>query len=140
MFNRVILVGRLTKDPELRYTPSGKAVCSMRLAVDRGLPTAQGTGQDADFINIVAWEKLAETCTNNLQKGRLILVEGRLQIRQYERDGVRREAAEVIALNIRFLDRPKEGAMGAVPERVSEAPPAEEIEDLGDLNLDDLPF
>ncbi|NLG84657.1 MAG: single-stranded DNA-binding protein [Firmicutes bacterium] len=137
MFNRVILVGRLTKDPELRYTPNGKAVCSMRLAVDRGLPTAQGTGQEADFINIVAWEKLAETCTNNLQKGRLILVEGRLQIRQYDRDGLRREAAEVIALHIRFLDRPKESP---APERVAEAPAGEEIEDLGDLNLDDLPF
>ncbi|MCL6615036.1 MAG: single-stranded DNA-binding protein [Firmicutes bacterium] len=139
MFNRVILVGRLTKDPECRYTPSGKAVCSMRLAVDRGIPGGQSGSQEADFVNIVAWEKLAETCTNNLQKGRLILVEGRLQIRQYERDGMRREAAEVVATNVRFLDRPKEGVAPA-PERVSEAAPMEETEDLGDLNLDDLPF
>ena len=80
MFNRVILIGRLTKDPECRYTATGKAVCSMRLAVDRNLPSGS-SGQDADFVNIVAWEKLAETCTNNLQKGRLVLVEGRLQIR-----------------------------------------------------------
>lgn len=136
MYNRIILVGRLTKDPECRYTPNGKAVCSMRLAVDRNMPSGQG-GQEADFVNIVAWEKLAEICTNNLQKGRLILVEGRLQIRQYEKDGMRREAAEVVANNVRFLDRPREGAApvaGGAP--VSTAAD----DDLGDLNLDDLPF
>lgn len=134
MFNRVILVGRLTKDPECRYTQSGKAVCTMRLAVDRGIQAGTG-GQEADFINIVTWEKLAETCTNNLQKGRLVLVEGRLQIRQYEKDGQRREAAEIVAQTVRFLDKPREGAGNA--ERFQ---PAAQGEDLGDLNLDDLPF
>lgn len=136
MYNRIILVGRLTKDPECRYTPNGKAVCSMRLAVDRNMPSGQG-GQEADFVNIVAWEKLAEICTNNLQKGRLILVEGRLQIRQYEKDGMRREAAEVVANNVRFLDRPREGAAtvaGGAPVSAAAG------DDLGDLNLDDLPF
>lgn len=135
MFNRVILVGRLTKDPECRYTPTGKAVCTIRLAVDRGVPSGQG-GQEADFVNIVAWEKLAETCTNNLQKGRLVLVEGRLQIRQYEKDGQKREATEIVANAIRFLDKPREGT--ANPERTTGH--AGQTEDLGDLNLDDLPF
>jgi single-strand DNA-binding protein len=142
VFNRCILVGRLTKDPECRYTPAGKAVCTMRIAVDRNLPQGQQNGQqNADFVNIIAWEKLAEACTNNLQKGRLILVEGRLQIRQYEKDGQRREATEVVAHTIRFLDRAKEGTTGAAPAAAAgtgQAPAYQD--DLGDLNLDQLPF
>lgn len=127
-YNRIILVGRLTKDPECRYTPSGKAVCSMRLAVDRG------KDQPADFINIVAWEKLAETCANSLAKGKQILIEGRLQIRQYEKDGQKREAAEVVANRLRFLER-----KGDSGEKTAEA--AKEIlegSDLADLNFNDL--
>ncbi|MGE5527810.1 MAG: single-stranded DNA-binding protein [Patescibacteria group bacterium] len=141
MYNRIILVGRLTRDPECRYTPTGKAVCHMRIAVDRGVASGQG-GQDADFINIVAWEKLAETCTNNLQKGRLVLVEGRLQIRQYEKDGQRRDATEVVANAVRFLDRPRDTAATMTADRASEPVPpgGGPVEDLGDLNLDDLPF
>jgi single-strand DNA-binding protein len=134
VFNRVILVGRLVKSPECRYTPAGKAVCSMRLAVDRGMPRG-AQGQTADFINIVAWEKLAETCTNNLQKGQLVLVEGRLQIRQYEKDGQKREATEVVANAVRFLER--KGSTDQAAERAKEA---FEGEDLGDLNLNDLAF
>jgi single-strand DNA-binding protein len=138
MFNRVILVGRLTKDPECRYTPGGKAVCTMRLAIDRG---AVGQGaQEADFVNIVVWEKLAETCSNNLKKGRLILVEGRLQIRQYEKDGQKREATEIVANTVRFLDKPREGAQGVEKPGVTGQRGADPLEDLGDLNLDDLPF
>lgn len=138
MFNRIILVGRLTKDPECRYTPGGKAVCTMRLAVDRGT-SAQGA-QEADFVNIVVWEKLAETCSNNLQKGRLILVEGRLQIRQYEKDGQKREATEVVANTVRFLDKPRESAPVMEKPGVTSQKGADPLEDLGDLNLDDLPF
>lgn len=111
----------------------------MRLAVDRGVPQGQG-GQEADFVNIVAWEKLAETCTNNLQKGRLVLVEGRLQIRQYEKDGQKREATEIVANTVRFLDKPKEGAAAPAADRVSEGSSHAAADDLGDLNLDDLPF
>jgi len=101
--NKVILVGRLAQDPEVRYTQSGKAVASFTIAVNR----FSGGGQkEADFIPIVAWEKLAETCGNNLTKGQRVLVEGRLQIRSYEtNDGQKRRVAEVIAQNIEFLER-----------------------------------
>ncbi|HWQ62394.1 MAG TPA: single-stranded DNA-binding protein [Negativicutes bacterium] len=101
--NKVILVGRLAQDPEVRYTQSGKAVASFTIAVNR----FSGGGQkEADFIPIVAWEKLAETCGNNLTKGQRVLVEGRLQIRSYEaNDGQKRRVAEVVAQNIEFLER-----------------------------------
>ena len=102
--NKVILVGRLAQDPEVRYTASGKAVTSFNLAVNR---FSSGQGQNsADFIPIVAWEKLAEPCVNNITKGQRILVEGRLQIRSYEaNDGHKRRVAEVVAQSIEFLER-----------------------------------
>lgn len=102
--NKVILVGRLAQDPEVRYTQSGKAVASFSLAVNR---FNSGQGQNnADFIPIVAWERLAETCGNNLTKGQRILVDGRLQIRSYEtNDGQKRRIAEVVAQSIEFLER-----------------------------------
>lgn len=102
--NVVILIGRLVKDPELRYTTDGKAVCHLRLAVDRGVAGPNGE-KLADFIDIVVWEKQAETCANHLSKGRLVCVQGRLQIRQYTtQEGQRREKAEVVAYTVRFLD------------------------------------
>lgn len=107
MLNSVVLIGRLTKDPELRYTPSGKAVATLRLAVDRGTTNPQGE-RETDFIDVVVWDKQAETVANYLQKGRLVAVQGRLQIRQYEtQEGQRREKAEVVANQfggVRFLD------------------------------------
>lgn len=107
MINRIVLVGRLTRDPELRYTPSGKAVASFTLAVNRRF-SRQGE-READFIDIVVWDKLAETVANHLGKGRLVGVEGRLQVRSYEtQDGQKRKAAEVVAENVTFLDRAKE--------------------------------
>ncbi|HYF78579.1 MAG TPA: single-stranded DNA-binding protein [Symbiobacteriaceae bacterium] len=109
MLNHVVLIGRLTKDPELRYTTSGKAVATLRLAVDRGTTNPQGE-KETDFIDVVVWERQAETVANYLQKGRLIAVQGRLQIRQYEtQEGQRREKAEVVASQVRFLDRGQEG-------------------------------
>lgn len=81
--NRIILIGRLTRDPELRYTPNGVAVTTFTLAVDRPYSNQQGE-READFINIVTWRGLAETCANYLKKGRLTAAEGRLQIRNYE--------------------------------------------------------
>lgn len=105
--NKVILVGRLTRDPEVRYTQTGKAVASFSVAVDTGF----GENKRADFIPIVVWDKLAEVCGNNLTKGRRVLVEGRLQIRDYEKDGQKRRAAEVVAQNIEFLE-PKQAVSG----------------------------
>jgi single-strand DNA-binding protein len=118
MLNRVVLIGRLTADPELRYTPSGVPVASFRLAVDRQFKT-QGGERETDFINIVAWRKSAEFAANYLGKGRLVCVEGRLQIRQWTtQDGQKRSTAEVVSDNIQGLDRPRE--QGAT------APPADE--------------
>lgn len=112
MLNVVVLIGRLTKDPELRYTPSGKAVATLRLAVDRGTTNPQGE-KETDFIDVVVWERQAETVANYLQKGRLVAVQGRLQIRQYEtQEGQRREKAEVVASSVRFLDRGQDAAGG----------------------------
>jgi len=108
MLNLVVLIGRLTHDPELRYTPgNGTAVTTFDLAVDRPFTNKQGE-READFIRIVTWDKLAETCANYLQKGRLIAATGRLQIRSYDdREGIRRKAAEVVARDIRFLEPPR---------------------------------
>lgn len=105
MLNRVILIGRLTKDPELRYTPNGIAVASFTLAVNRPFNNQQGE-QEADFIPIVVWRKQAENCANYIGKGSLVAVEGRIQTRTYDgKDGQRRYVTEVIADNVRFLDK-----------------------------------
>lgn len=106
MLNRVILIGRLTRDPELRYTPSGVAVTQFTLAVDRPF-TSQGGEREADFIPIVTWRQLAETCANYLRKGRLTAVEGRIQVRSYDNnEGRRVYVTEVVADNVRFLESP----------------------------------
>lgn len=116
MLNRVILIGRLANDPELKYTPSGIPVAQFRLAVDRPLSAEarqQGQEKQADFIDIVAWRQSAEFASNYLNKGRLVAVEGRLQIREYvTQDGQRRRAAEVVVDNLKGLDRPREHAEG----------------------------
>lgn len=137
MLNKVILIGRLARDPELRYTPSGVAVARLVIAVDRAFTNRQGE-RETDFIDVVVWQKLAETCTNYLGKGRLIAVEGRLQIRSYDdNQGVRRKVAEVVAENIRFLDRAREAAgTGGQPSSPAEGSFGEEIP----YNESDVPF
>lgn len=105
MLNRVILIGRLTRDPELRYTPAGVAVTQFTLAVDRPFSNSQTKEREADFINIVTWRQLAETCANYLRKGRLTAVEGRMQVRNYDNnEGRKVYVTEVIADNVRFLE------------------------------------
>lgn len=107
MLNCVIIIGRLTKDPELRYSPAGVAIANFTLAVNR-LFAKEGQ-QQADFIPVVAFNKQAENCANYISKGRLVAIEGRLQVRTYETDdGQRRWVTEVIAHNVRFLDKAKE--------------------------------
>ncbi len=128
MLNRIVLIGRLTRDPEMRYTPQGVPVASFSLAVDRPFANQQGE-RDTDFIDCVAWRKLGETVGNHLTKGRLVAVEGRLQVRSYEaQDGSKRRAAEVVCDAVRFLDRPRDGQ--GSPESV---PDEAELPD-------DLPF
>ena len=126
--NTVILIGRLTRDPELKYTPNGNAVSTFTLAVDKPFGD-----KEADFIPIVVWQKLAESCANHLNKGRLVAVNGRLQIRNYnDKDGNKRKAAEVVANSVKFLDWGKKG---------EKSEPAAESDDTWDgVNLDDLPF
>jgi len=112
--NRVILIGRLASDPELKYTPSGIAVTQFRLAVNRPMSAEarqNGAEKQADFISIVAWRQSAEYASHYLGKGRLVAVEGRLQVREYvTQDGQRRRDTEVVVDNLKSLDRPKEGA------------------------------
>ena len=106
--NKVILIGRLVKDPEIRYTQSGKGVASFVLAVDRRF-SKEGQ-QTADFIPIVAWNKLADIIGNNLTKGRRISVEGRMQVRNYDaQDGTKRYVTEVISDEVEFLDSKRDG-------------------------------
>ncbi|MDD4237755.1 MAG: single-stranded DNA-binding protein [Desulfotomaculaceae bacterium] len=137
MLNRIILIGRLTKDPELRYTPNGVAVARFTLAVDRR--QAKDREKEADFIDIVVWQKQAENCANYIGKGRLVAVEGRLQVRSYDdSQGIRRKAAEVVAENVRFLDRAKEGgsSYNAGHTNHAEGGMGSEIS----FNEDDIPF
>ena len=140
MLNRIVLIGHLANDPELRYTPSGIAVASFTLAVNRrAAANAQGE-READFIPIVAWRQSAEFAANYLTKGRLVAVDGRLQIRSWvAQDGSRRKTAEVVAENLRGLDKPK-GAAQAEPEEIAGAvagEPAEESEAFEDPFADE---
>ncbi|ATY86305.1 single-stranded DNA-binding protein [Kyrpidia spormannii] len=154
MLNRIILIGRLTQDPELRYTPSGTPVAHFTLAVDRPRLNQMGE-RETDFINIVVWQKLGELCAQYLRKGRLAAVEGRLQIRSYEnREGQRVRVAEVVADNVRFLDRAgdREGGPSAPPASGSGWPEEARTRSTGmddpfegdatriDISEDDLPF
>ena len=127
MLNKVILIGRLTKEPELRYTPSGAAVASFTLAVNRTRANAQGE-RETDFIPVVVWQKLAENCANYIGKGSLVAVDGRIQVRTYEaKDGQRRWVTEVIAENVRFLDKKEKSGIEQLGEEVP-------------FNEDDVPF
>jgi single-strand DNA-binding protein len=122
VLNLIVLIGRLTRDPELRHTGSGVAVAHFTLAVDRPYTNQQGE-RDTDFIDVSCWRELAETVAQHLQKGRLVAVQGSLHIRRYETpDGQQRRAAEVNASQVRFLDRPREAgaAMAAGPARDEE--------------------
>lgn len=127
MINRVILVGRMVADPELRYTQSGIAVARLRIAVDRRFKSASGERQ-TDFINVVAWRKLAELCGQYLKKGRLVGIDGSLQMNQWEQEGQKRTTYEVLADNIQFLDREGSSGGGGIdhyppPPSDSDAPP-----------------
>ena len=125
-FNKVILLGNLTRDPELRHTPAGMAVCSFDLAVNRSFTTKAGERrEEACFITVVVWDKQAQTCAEYLSKGRQVLIEGRLQQRSWDTpDGQKRTKHEVVAERVQFVGPRKEAAASE-----DEAPrPAEEEE------------
>lgn len=110
MYNKIILIGRTTADPEKRITPSGVAVTSFTLAVGRAFKGQDGE-KKTDFFNCIAWRGLAETVVNHVKKGYMLAVEGRLEIRSYEdKEGNKRKNYEVICENVRFLDRGKDGS------------------------------
>lgn len=112
--NRVVLIGRLTRDPELKTTTTGKQVTSFGIAVDKRMKPADGP--TADFFNVSAWGKTAEFVAVYLTKGRLVAVDGRIETRKYtDRDGNAREAFEIVAENVQGLDKPKDEAARAVP-------------------------
>lgn len=108
--NRIFVLGRLVRDPEVRYTPNGRVVCQFTLAVDRPFVNQDGQ-READFIPVVIWGKQAETCGNSLQKGHRALVEGRLQIRTYEdKEGNKRPVTEIIADRFEFIEKKGESS------------------------------
>ena len=109
MLNKIFIMGRLTRDPELRRTQNGTAVAGFALAVDRDFKNADGT-KETDFIEVVAWRSSAEFVSKYFAKGRMAIVEGRLQIRDWQdKDGNKRRNAEVVADNVYFGDSKKEG-------------------------------
>ena len=113
MLNKIFIMGRLTRDPELRRTQNGTAVTSFTLAVDRDFKNADGTN-DTDFIDVVAWRTTAEFVSKYFSKGRMAVVEGRLQLRDWtDKDGNKRRNAEVLADNIYFGDAKKDADSGA---------------------------
>jgi len=121
--NKAILMGRLTRDPEVRYTSSNRAVCQFTVAVDRPF-TNQQTGQrEADFINVVVWDKRAENVGKYMSKGRLVAVEGRIQTRNYDNnEGKRVYVTEVVADNVQFLESKSAAGNSAVVDNMPEPP------------------
>lgn len=157
-FNQAIVMGNLTRDPEVRTTPNGQSVASFAVATNRVWNDASGERQEAvEFHEIVAWGKLGELAGQYLAKGRKVLVVGRLQTQQWEKDGVKQRRTEIVAQDISFLDSRGEGggdysapAAGSAPAPKASSGPAKKaksedvvIEDLGDdeqVNLDEIPF
>jgi single-strand DNA-binding protein len=165
-FNQVILMGNLTRDPELRQTPTGQNVCSFSLALNRSYKDASGEWKEAtDYIDVVAWGPLGERVSQYLSKGRRCLVQGRLQSRSWEQEGQKRSKVEVLSSDVTFLDGRGEGGDsegggtnnngggasygGGGNNASSSSKPGPNkkqddvvIEDIGDepINLDDIPF
>ena len=135
--NKVFLIGRLTRDPELRYTGSNTAVASFSLAVNRNFTNANGE-READFINIVVWRRQAENVANYLDKGSQVSIEGRIQTGSYTaQDGSKRYTTDVVADNVQFLDtkRSSEARNSATPYDYQDVPAP-----TNDVNVEDDPF
>ena len=145
-FNKVIIAGNLTRDPELRYIPSGQAVTTLGVAINRTYVTGEGEKkEEACFVNVVVWGKQAENCSEYLNKGRPVLVEGRLRSRSWEQDGVKRSTIEVVAQNVQFLGSPR--GEGGSRERNPTGAGSQDSEETRiepaegeDKSADDIPF
>ncbi|HMS92221.1 MAG TPA: single-stranded DNA-binding protein [Candidatus Saccharibacteria bacterium] len=149
-FNQAIIMGNLTRDPELRTTPSGQSVASFAVATNRSWNDPSGERKDSvEYHDVVAWGKLGELVSNYLAKGRKVLVVGRLQTRNWEgQDGAKKQRTEIVATDINFVDRAGESMDTDAPynsdkgkqdkSKKDDAP----IEDMGEgeINLDDIPF
>ena len=128
MLNKVVIMGRLTRDPEIRHTQNGTAVASLTLACDRDFKPKSGE-KETDFIDVVVWGKTAEFAANYFTKGRMVIVEGRLQVRVWQdKDGNKRKSTEVVADRMYFGDSKQEGKKQTAP-----SDDFEEIEDDGDI-------
>jgi len=147
--NRATIIGNLTRDPELRYTPNGQAVASFAVATNRSWVDNTGEKKDAvEYHEVVTWGKLAEICSQILAKGRKAYVEGRLQTRSWEgQDGVKRQKTEIVAENVLVLDRPKEWGNNPAPSPSMGSAPADMAPPIGgdvsgnsEISLDDIPF
>ncbi len=148
MLNRIIIMGRLTRDPELRHTQTGTAVASFSLAVDRDFKNKESGEKATDFIDVVCWRSTAEFVSKYFTKGRMAVAEGRLQIRDWtDKEGGKRRSAEVIAENVYFGDAKKDGESGgsgggySAPTAAYSAP-ADSGDQFSELSDDDgeLPF
>lgn len=146
--NQVMLMGNLTRDPELRNTPSGQSVCSFSLALNRAYKDQSGEWKEAtDYVDVVAWGPLGERVAQYMSKGRRCLVQGRLQSRSWEQDGQKRSKVEVLASDVTFLDSRGGGDEGNGGGASNAAPASKKkddvvVEDITDepINLDDIPF
>jgi single-strand DNA-binding protein len=148
-FNQVILMGNLTRDPELRSTNTGQSVCNFSLALNRSYKDASGNWQDAtDYIDVIAWGPLGERVQQYVTKGRPVLVTGRLQNRTWEQEGQKRNKVEVVANDVTFLGGRGEGGNEGgqdAPQASSAAPQKKQdvvIEDISDepIDLSEIPF
>jgi single-strand DNA-binding protein len=142
--NRVILVGNLTRDPELRHTPSGTAVCSLRLAVNsrRKDPSTGEWGEKPNYFDVTVWGNQGESCAQYLSKGRPVAVDGRLDWREYEaKDGSKRQAVEIIADSVQFLGGrgDSEGGQSYIPQSDVTADQSDFVK-AGATADDDIPF
>lgn len=140
MFNKVTLVGRLVRDPELRYTTSGKAVANFTLAVDRGFKDKETGESQADFIRIVVWDKTAENVGNMLKKGRLVLVDGSIRTGSYEKDGQKVYTTDIQGSRVVFLDRGDKSEGGAPSDSKDESSSVEDVFFNQGIEDDDVPF
>jgi single-strand DNA-binding protein len=148
--NQVVLMGNLTRDPDLRQTPTGQNVCSFSLALNRSYKDQAGEWKEVtDFVDIVAWGPLGERVAQYLSKGRRCFVQGRLQSRSWEQDGQKRSKLEVLANDVTFLDSrsssdESDSSSDQPAEKKASTKKKEDVvvEDIGDepINLDDIPF